>query len=86
MLARKPLTLTPDELTKLKQVTDPYVERISHLQEDLVSTRTIFESILAAFLTGRGLEGSWNIDLITGTIQPLPLLGANGAREPMSQS
>ena len=83
MLDRKPLSLTPEELNKWRQVANPYIEKLRELEQERASVKTTFDAILVAFLVGRNLEGAWNIDFNSGLIQPLPLLNTTGAHDPV---
>ena len=86
MLVREPFTLTPTELAKLLQVISPYMTRVRNLEEDLASTKTTFHNLLAAWLTGRGLEGQWNFNFQTGEVNPVPVhVGLDTAADAKTQ-
>lgn len=69
-LVYEPFTLTPTELTKLLDIITPYITRIQSLEQDLASAKSTLQNLLAAWLTGRGLEGRWDFNFQTGKVQP----------------
>lgn len=71
MVDREPFALTPHELARLRNVVMPHIEKRQELERELEKTKVVFSNILTAYLTGRNLEGTWNINFETGEMKPL---------------
>ena len=83
---RQPFTLTPEDLTSLRELMAPHHQRVEELKSELETAQLLYQNTLAGFLVGRGLKGRWNINFDIGEMNPIEPVGLALVAHPNSTS